>query len=134
MPRYEQVEHTADLALRVHGQDMPTLFANSAYAMFCELADLRSVVPLVNRPVTVDSIDHESLLINWLNELLYLHETQGEVYVAFDIHELSCQELRATVHGAHTENIETVIKAATFHNLAILKTDTGYEVTIVFDI
>jgi SHS2 domain-containing protein len=134
MPSYEQVEHTADLALRVHGHDMEQLFANSAYAMFCELADLASVQPLKNRPVTVDGMDYESLLVNWLNELLYLHETQGEMYVAFDIHDLSAQRLRATVHGQPSDNTKTVIKAATFHNLEIHKTPAGYEVTIVFDV
>lgn len=134
MPRYEQVEHTADLALRICGQDMRELFANAASAMFCELAEMCTVVPGVQQLVEVDGIDYEALLVNWLNELLYLHETRGEVYSTFDIHELSCQALRATIRGEHTEVVRMQIKAATFHNLKIERTGTGCVVTVVFDV
>ena len=134
MPRYEHIEHTADLALRIYGQDTHELFANAAYAMFSELTDLELVAPRVHHLVKVDGIDLESLLVNWLSELLYLHETRAEVYSVFDIHELTTHALRATVHGAHCEDINTVIKAATFHNLVIQNIPTGFVVTIVFDV
>jgi len=134
IPRYEHIEHTADLALRIYGQDTRDLFANVAYAMFSELTDVNLIEPRVHHLVEIDGIDLESLLVNWLNELLYLHETRAEVYSIFDIHELTTHDLQATVHGAHCESINTVIKAATFHNLVIQNISTGYVVTIVFDV
>ncbi len=134
MPRYEQLEHTADLALRIYGQDLSELFANAAYAMFCQLADLEHIGLSMQRHVRVEGTDYESLLVNWLNELIYLHETRGEVYSSFDIHELSPQGLQATVSGERSEDIHTIIKAATFHDLAIHGTDSGYEATIVLDV
>lgn len=131
---YEQLEHTADLALRVFGQDLHQLFANAAYAMFSQLTDIKHIAPSVQHPVKVEGTDYESLLVNWLNELLYLHETRGEVYSAFDIHELSPGVLHATVHGEQSEDIHTIIKGATYHDLAINKTTEGYTATIVFDV
>lgn len=132
--RYEQLEHTADLALRIYGADRRELFANAAYAMFSQLADLAQIQPVVRQDVQVRGSDEESLLVNWLNELLYLHETEGQVYVEFDIQELSTTCLKATVSGARTRDVQLIIKAATFHNLAIQKTESGYQATVVLDV
>lgn len=134
IPRYEQLEHTADLALRIHGQDLNELFANAAYAMFSQLTDVEGITPSVQHQVTVEGTDYESLLVNWLNELLYLHETRGEVYSVFDIHKLSPERLQATVQGGHNENIYTIIKAATYHDLTVSKTTEAYTATVVFDV
>ena len=133
-PRYEQLEHTADLALRIYGRTLHELFAHAAYAMFSQLADLQRIAPSVQREVEVQGIDYESLLVNWLNELLYLQDTRGEAYAAFEIHRLSRRRLQATVRGAQTEDICGIIKGATYHNLAIEKAGKGYLVTIVFDV
>jgi len=133
-PRYEQHEHTADLALRIYGRTLRELFANAAYAMFSQLADLQRIVPSLQREVAVEGIDHESLLVNWLNELLYLQDTRGEAYAAFAIHRLSRRRLQATVRGAQTEDIYGIIKGATYNDLAIEKAGKGYLVTIVFDV
>jgi SHS2 domain-containing protein len=131
---YEQLEHTADLALRICGRDLRELFANAAYAMFSQLADVEHIVPTVQHRMQIEGTDREALLVNWLNELLYLHETQGQVYSAFDIHQLSPRSLRATVGGQQSEDIHTIIKAATHHDLAINETPEGYVATVVFDV
>lgn len=133
-PRYERVEHTADLALRVYGGTLRQLFANAAYAMFSQVADLEQIMPTLQREVEVEGIDYESLLVNWLNELLYLQDTRSEAYVAFEIHRLSRRHLQATVRGAQTEDIHTIIKAATYHDLSIHKSHGSYASTVVFDV
>jgi SHS2 domain-containing protein len=133
-PRFEQLEHTADLALRIYGRDLRELFANAAYAMFSQLAEITRLGHTIERIVRVQGTDCESLLVNWLNELLYLHETEGEVYSAVRIVELSSDCLEATVHGAPCEEIYTIIKAATYHNLRINETGKGLVATVVFDV
>lgn len=132
--RYELLEHTADLALRVYGRDLRELFANAAFAMFSQLADIEHIEAPISRQVAVEGVDYESLLVNWLNELLYLHDTKREVYASFDIDELTPHRLKATVHGDKNQEIHTVIKGATYHDLAIAQTPEGYEATIVFDV
>ncbi len=132
--RFEQLEHTADLALRIYGRDLRELFANAAYAMFSQLAEVARIGQAIERTVRVQGTDCESLLVNWLNELLYLHETEGELYSAFRIDELSSECLEATVHGAPFDEVYTIIKAATYHDLRISKTREGFAVTIVFDV
>jgi SHS2 domain-containing protein len=133
-PRYEQLEHTADVALRVYGGSLQELFANAAYAMFSQLADLTQIQPAGHELVSVEGSDYESLLVNWLNELLYLHEVRNQVYSVFDITELSQRGLQATVRGAHASDVYTIVKAATYHDLAICRTAEGYSATIVLDV
>jgi len=132
--RFEELEHTADLALRVYGRDLADLFETAAYAMFCQLADLSVSEPIREMQVQVEGTDWESLLVNWLNELLYLHETSGLVYVDFEVLELSPQRLEARVAGAPASVVRGIIKAATYYDLSIVQSDQGYAATVVFDV
>jgi SHS2 domain-containing protein len=132
--RFEEIEHTADLALRVFGRDMKELFANAAQGMFAMMAEPAVEEPTREREMSLKAGDYESLLVDWLNELIYLHEVEGETYSQFAIETLSREKLKAHVTGGPTKSKTRAIKAATFHELKVVKTDTGYEATIVFDV
>ena len=132
--RFEEVEHTADLALKVHGHSLEEIFANAAYGLFSLMADLDNLSPSVNHEVHLGAPDRESLLVDWLNELLYLHEVEEETYTRFEIETLSSTMLLATIWGAKTTTSKLTVKAATFHNLEIKETEDGYLVTVVFDV
>jgi SHS2 domain-containing protein len=132
--RFEEVEHTADLALKVHGHSLEEIFANAAYGLFSLMADLENLPPSFNRKVHLEAPDRESLLVDWLNELLYLHEVEEEIYTRFEIENLSSTALSATVWGAKMKASKLTVKAATFHDLEIRQTEDGYLVTVVFDV
>jgi SHS2 domain-containing protein len=102
--------------------------------MFSMITELESVVPTIRREVHLEAPDRETLLVDWLNELLYLWEVEGEVYSRFDIASLSSTELSAEVEGGEAEKVTKFIKAATFHDLEIAETDEGYVATITFDV
>jgi len=130
---YELLSHTADLAMRVYGRDLPELFVNAARAMF----DVMTVSPekgTVERHLLLDAGDTEALLVDWLNELNFLHETEEETYTQFVLDEFTPTHLSARVSGGPTVEKTLVIKAATYHELRIVPTDAGVEATIVFDI
>ena len=131
---FEEIEHTADLALRVYGRDMRELFANAACGMFALMAAPSVEEASLQREVSLEATDYEGLLVDWLNELIYLHEVEGETYSQFAIKTLSPTELKAQVTGGPTKIKTRAIKAATFHELEVVKTDKGYEATIVFDV
>lgn len=132
--RYEEVEHTADVAIRAFGRDLPELFANAAYGMFDLLADMEGLSLTIEREVFLEAPDLEALLVDWLGELLYLRETHGEVYKEFEINTLSPTELRALARGGKGAVPRMDIKAVTYHDLEIEKTEEGYEATVVFDV
>jgi SHS2 domain-containing protein len=131
---FEEIEHTADLAIRVYGQEMRELFANAAHGMFALMAVPSLEEPAREREVSLEAADYEGLLVDWLNELIYLHEVEEETYSQFDIETLSPTRLKAHIIGGPTKSKIKAIKAATFHELNVVKTGSGYEATIVFDV
>ena len=99
---FEEVEHTADLALKVHGYSLKEVFAHAAYGMFSLMADLEGLEPTTGREISLESLDYEALLVDWLNELLYLHELEEEIYARFEIETLSSTALSAIAWGVIT--------------------------------
>jgi SHS2 domain-containing protein len=138
MKRFEEIPHTADWSFRAFGQDRRELFENAAFAVFAmegaAVPDSVSQAGEIKRPVQVSGIDYESLLVNWLSELLYLQESNRETYHRFVIQELSPTSLRAEVYGAPGIHIDKLVKAATYHNLKIEQTREGWQATVVVDV
>ena len=132
--RFEEIEHTADLAIRAYGRDLRELFANAAHGMFALMVEPSLEESACQREVSLEATDYEGLLVDWLNELIYLHEVEGETYSQFDIETISPAKLVAHVTGGPTRSKTKSIKAATFHDLAIEETANGLVATIVFDV
>lgn len=133
MERYEEIDHTADWAFRAFGRDLKELYENAAYALFA-LEGALDVASTLERQTAVEGLDREALLVNWLNELLFLQETRHETYQQFVINHLTDTQLKATIHGAPAEPTTKFIKAVTFHDLRIKQTPNGWEATIVVDV
>jgi SHS2 domain-containing protein len=132
--RFKEIEHTADIAIQVWGSDLPELFVNAAYGMACQLTDAQDVDVAVERRIDVEGEDLEIVMVEWLGELLYLGERDGVVFTEFDILAVTSRGLRAVARGGAVETYHGHIKAVTFSELEITRTDSGYETTIVFDV
>ena len=133
-PEFYEVDHTADWAIRVWARDLPKLFASAARGMFSLLTDLSQVAADRAFEIDLQAIDTETLLIDWLNELLYLAEEHGLVFTDFAVSELTDSHLRASARGGRPAELFKVIKAATFNNLSIKHSTEGFEAEIVFDV
>ncbi len=133
MKKFEEIEHTADWAFRAYGGDLKELFENAAHALFA-LEGAVGNHATIARQVNVDGIDYESLLVNWLSELLFLQETRGETYSQFAIDHLTPTGLSATIYGRPTGPLNKFIKAVTYHDLKIEQTPSGWQVTVVVDV
>jgi len=131
---FEEIEHTADIAIRVRGRDLAELFANAAYGMACQLADPGTVSQTVKHQVELEAYDAETLLVSWLGELLYLSEREKCIFTSFEMLEITPTHLQAFVRGRSVKEHRQHIKAVTFNELEILHTDAGYETTVVFDV
>jgi len=137
MKQYKQIPHTADIAALVHGETLPELFKNAAYAMFDLMADFKGLIGVETKRIEVEAPDTESLLIEWLNEVLYAAYDKQVLFFEFDILSMESNKLIAEVRGQKIETddrIKADIKAATHHDVEIKKTVLGYEVIIVFDV
>lgn len=138
MKRYEQLPHTADLAARIYGKTMEELFENAAFAMFDMMGELEGLSLEEEKLIELEAPDKESLLILWLNELLFSFFEDGVIYSDFKINKLTETNLSASAVGARMDKssgvLQKEIKAATYHDLKINKAGKGFEVTVVFDI
>ncbi len=132
---FEEIEHTADRAFTARGRDMQELFVHAAQAIF-ELQPCTAPGPRrIKRDVEVTGLDRETLLVNWLNELLYLSERFQERYDSFEILDLFDQCLRARLWGTQqVAATNTTAKAVTFHNLAIRREGVEWAATLVVDV
>ncbi len=131
---FEEIEHTADVALRVWGRDLAELFTNAARGLAWLLAESGTVPPMAEVPLELTAYDVETLLVSWLGELLYLNERDDVVFTDFDLQEVTPTRLRGTARGGPARETRRHIKAVTFSEMEIRRTGAGYETTIVFDV
>ncbi len=118
----------------MRGATLADLFINAAIGMYAVTVDAPHIQPHVERSIEVRGVDAETLLVNWLNELLYYTEVEDLVWGQFELVEFAPTHLRAIARGQTSLPLRKHIKAVTFHNLQIISTAEGYEVTIVFDV
>lgn len=132
---YQEIEHTADHALKVYGKNLKELFISAAEGMrSLMIADISSASGEITKAVKLKAIDTESLLVEWLSELAYWAEAEMLVFSTFNIHTISANDIDASVVGEIAPALDRQIKAVTYHNLKIKKTNHGLEATIVFDV
>ncbi len=136
MERYEQVPHTADIAAKIYGKTLEDLFSNAAFAMFDMMGCGAGSGEKVEEKVEVGAPDTESLLISFLNEILYISYIKKEFFIGFKFSEISGKKASAVALGQMkgTDRPKHEIKAATYHDVRIAKTAEGYETTVVFDV
>lgn len=130
---FREIEHTADWALEAWAPDRAGLFAQAALGMY-HLMDVRLAnAPLLSRQLELSAPDQESLLVAFLAELLYMAESRQ---VGFDTFHLQCNDrsLQARMEGKPIIGQQRLIKAVTYHDLAILQAADGMRVKIVFDV
>ena len=134
IPRFEEVEHTADRALRIGGRDLAELFANAALGMNSLMRPTAAGRPSVAKEIELEAIDAESLLVAWLSELAFWAETESLVFTHFEILGMSPTRLSAVVRGGRVGTLQKHVKAVTFHNLDIQDEASGLAATVVFDV
>jgi len=138
---YKFIEHTADLGIRVKGKSLKELFNNAALAVFDIIAEKAASFKLqassCRKVIIKQKADNlEELFINWLNELLSLSATKEVIFEDFKIDKLDEHNLEAIAVGSDMENykVNTEIKAATYHELKIVKTPVGWLAEVILDV
>ncbi|RLI98180.1 MAG: archease [Candidatus Aenigmatarchaeota archaeon] len=130
---------TADVAFEAYGKDLNELFANSALAMFEVMVNTEEIEPKVEREVELEANDLESLLFEWLNELLFYYGSENLAFSRFEV-EVDEKELKLKakcfgeeINPAKHET-KTEVKAATYHNLEVKKEDGSWKARVILDI
>jgi len=133
-PPWEEIEHTADLALRARGKDRRALFRNAAFGLAALLGGESNSAEIVEVHIELEASEWEVLLYGWLKEVLDAVEEHGLVLTEVFIRKIRDCKLNADFAGHPKGRFSRHIKAVTFHNLAIEQAQGNYEATIVFDV
>ena len=135
---FKVLDHTADIGIAVYGADIKELFTNAAFGLFSLMADLSTIKEDIQREVELSAEDEEALLVEWLNELIYIFDVEHIIFKRFQIEEINGNRVKAKCFGEKIKpgqhKLKREVKAATYHMLRISKSSDGYEVTVIFDI
>jgi SHS2 domain-containing protein len=131
----EVIEHPGEVRLRLRAGSFGELAVVAGRALAeLQLRGEPAAAPEVWREITVGGRDREALLVNWLNELIYLAETERWVGTEFAPVRATGTELTMRAKGITVELTPSQVKAATFHGLRIAAAVGGVEADVVLDV
>ncbi|MBI4812408.1 archease [Candidatus Falkowbacteria bacterium] len=134
--RYKILEHAADVKIRAFGANREEVFINSAVGMMEYIYPHTKnfgVGVCQKEIIMAEGRDLESLLVNWLSEILYLSDVNGRVYFDFKILEFGEKAIKAEAQSCLAA-AEDDIKAVTYSELKIEKRGGGWAAEVVYDI
>jgi len=130
---YREIPHTADWELEVWAPNLLGLLEQAALGMYQLTGIVISSTPCVSHNLVLQLSEPETLLVDFLNELLFLCESEDIAFSEFDLW-LDESHMHAQLRGAEIQSMEKEIKATTYHDLHIVETDQGLVARIVFDV
>ncbi|MFP3872545.1 MAG: archease [Candidatus Natronoplasma sp.] len=132
------IDHTADVGIQAIGQDLEEAFEETAEGMFSIITDLSKVEERERYDIEIEEDDLESLLVQFLSELIYLHEVHSVVFKRFEVKIEEAEEKKKLTAKAVGEKIDfekhdmdTAVKAVSYHELSI---DPEGSIKIIFDV
>lgn len=138
MEPFRILEHTADVGFEAFGKTREEAFANAARALFHLIVDLETIAPREESRLRVQGSDSEALLVNWLSELLYLHDAEGWLFSDFAVREWEERSLAAVARGekfdSRRHQAKMMVKAITYHQLVLERTSEGWRAQVYVDI
>ena len=138
MKRYEMLDHTADAGLIVYGQDLAALFENAGEGFFNLITDLTKVRSRIQRSIEIGAESLERLLVDWLSELLYLHDVETLLFKEFYVKSVGDDGLKAVAKGEVFQEaihvIKTEVKAVTYHQIQVQRVAEGWKAQVIFDL
>lgn len=130
---------TADISFIAYGNSLNELFRNAATAMFEVMINTKQIKTEISRKIEVNGHDLQSLLFNWLNELLIFYGAENLAFSKFEVKinekkislEAECfgEKINPEKHETRTE-----VKAATKHKMEVAKGNGKWKAQVILDI
>lgn len=138
---YRFFEHTADLGVEIEASSFEGLLAEGLRALTDSITEVDEVRLDLELSVDLASRSREDLLVDWLNEVVFLFDTQAVLLGQADL-EVESQadgwHLRGAARGESYDpdrhRIKTLVKAVTYHQLEIRASRAGWTARVIFDI
>lgn len=135
---FEILEHPADIGFRAFGGELEELFANAAVALVSIACEIEDVAPRTEYALSATGTDYESLLVNWLGEVLYWFDGKRIAPCKFRVTQLAPDSIRAAAWGeprdGERHRSKLIVKAVTWHQLRITRSNGGWMADVYLDI
>lgn len=136
---FKEIEHTADVGIKITEKTPEALFETAAKGYYSFIIEKGDIQPKKLWKVKISAPDRESLLVKWLNELIYLFETESIICSEISVNKISQTKMEAEIRGEIYDEKKHVlgidIKATTMHGLEIKKLNNkSWEATVIFDV
>ena len=133
--RHEFVDHVSELALRIEASSWADLVAEAVRAVGAELIrEGGRAGAAAARIIEVEGVDREALLVDLINELIFLAETERWAPAAADTVDTSDRRARMRCAGVALAGPPSRIKAATLHGLSVRADGTGTTAEVILDV
>jgi SHS2 domain-containing protein len=140
--RYRFLEEVAiaDCAVEIEGDDLDDLFETAAAALTRLMVDPATVGTTVARTIELEAPALDGLLYDWLSELIFLKDRDGEVFTTTraTVEGRGPYRLTARVTGGAIDPERTALgadpKAVTFHQFVLERAPGGWRARVVIDI
>ena len=121
MIKYKFLEHKADAKFQAYGKTLKEQFQNALEAMTFIITD-NKIKPKITKKIEIQGTDKKNLLLNFLEEILFLIDTEQFIPAKADV-KIKGLNLTATLKGDNIRNYETKsdIKAITYNQMEITK-------------
>ena len=136
MENYEFLEHTADIKFKARGRNLGELFKNSAKALIKTINSEEKIKDIKERIIKVNGRDKEELLLNFLEEFLYLVDAKNFLTSKITNLKINGNQLVCKVIGDDFKNynLSNHVKAITYSGMKIKKENGFFEVKVVLDV
>ena len=146
--KYDYFDVTADIGFYAYGKSIEEAYENAGLAMFNVITDISKVKKEESREFEIVSEDLVSLLYDYLEELLFLQDTEFLFFSDFKVniekivdsessnlenYKLTCfacgEEIDWNVHSPKSE-----VKAITFHKMCVKEDDGVFKLRAILDL
>ena len=133
---FEEISHTADVKIRAHAPTLEALFSETFKALMQVMYGNNRAGGIL-REIRIESSDNESLLADFLSEVLFVSEVESLVFsdacISIDdlclTAELTGEPFDPVRHSGGSE-----VKGISYSGLAITHEANGYMLDIIFDV
>lgn len=135
---FSLLEHTADMGLDVSAGSRAELFAEAAHGLLHLLGGAPAARGLETLTLEVAAEEQDELLVNWLNELLFLLENRHFYLAAVTVESCTSTRLRARLTGETLDpqrhSFARDAKAITYHRLLLEQREEDWHAQIYVDL
>lgn len=134
---FEILEHTADIGFKAWGNTFEQMLAGASCALVSIALEIDEIEPRQPYPLAARGEDLESLVVNWLSEVLYYVDGHWIGLRRFDIERTGAYEARGRGWGEPRrpeQHAKLVVKGVTYHQLRVVEEDGRWWCQVYLDI